>query len=216
MSEAQNLPQTVPVDEAMVIDYLLSNRDFFVHHGDLLTELRIPHDSGAAVSLVERQIGVYREKSLRLEKQLKELLKVARENERLGHLLHQFSVSLMRTQSTAAVLDLTRITVKRDFRADQVAVQLFDNDATVDDMFADMSASRNVVCGMLSARKRALLFDHPDEAASMALILLHAEGNNMGVMALASKDKNSFHPSKGILFLSQLGDLVSHRLLTVR
>ena len=92
MSEQQNRVQEHIADEVMVIDYLLANPDFFVTHGDLLTRLQIPHDSGGAVSLVERQIGMFREKSLRLEKQLKDLLEVARENERIGMLLHQFAV----------------------------------------------------------------------------------------------------------------------------
>ena len=217
MSTEPTLPRdSTTADESMVIDFLLSNPDFFVNHGDLLTELTVPHDSGEAVSLVEHQLRVYREKGLRLEKQLKELLKVARENERLGQLIHQFATSLMRAKSPSGVLKLTREAAKRDFRADQVSIQLFDSDATINDMFADMSASRPVICGMRSSRKRAMLFESPDNIASMAMILLHAEGENLGVLSLASRDKSSFHPSRGTIFLSQLGDLVSHRLLTVR
>ena len=119
----QNLAQAPITDETMVIDYLLSNPDFFVEHADILTRLKIPHDAGGAVSLVERQIEIYREKSLRLEKQLKDLLEVARENERIGQLLHQFAGVLMRTQSTAAVVKATRQSILRDFHTDQVKPQ---------------------------------------------------------------------------------------------
>jgi uncharacterized protein YigA (DUF484 family) len=216
MTEPQNLARQQPTDEEMVIDYLLSKPNFFVTHGDLLTRLQIPHDSGGAVSLVERQIGIYRKKSLRLEKQLVDLLEVARENERIGLLVHQFTVSLMHTETVAAVLDLTRDILLRDFRTDEVAIQLFDEDTVISDVYAQMSATRNVVCGKLSARQRSLLFKNADDIASVALILLHADGANLGVLALGSLDKDRFHPSKGIVFLSQLGNLVSHQLLSVQ
>ena len=216
MSERQNLARQQPTGEEMVIEYLLSNPNFFVTHGDLLTRLQIPHDSGGAVSLVERQIGIYRKKSQRLEKQLVDLLAVARENERIGLLLHQFAVSLMHTETVATVLDLTRDVLLRDFRTDEVAIQLFDDDTVISDVDAQMSATRNVVCGKLSVRQRARVFENADDIASVALILLHADGANLGVLALGSLDKDRFHPSKGIVFLSQLGDLVSHQLLSVQ
>ncbi|MEM7292348.1 MAG: DUF484 family protein [Pseudomonadota bacterium] len=216
MSDGQNLAQTPVTDESMVIDYLLANPDFFVTHADILTRLQIPHDSGSAVSLVERQIEIYREKSLRLEKQLKDLLDVARENERIGQLLHQFAVTLMHTQSSAAVIKATRQTIMRDFHTDQVTLTMFDNDSTMDDTYADMSPSRSVICGRLTAQQRAKLFENADNIASVALILLHTDGENLGVLAMGSQDRQRFHPSKGILFLSQLGNLVSQRLLTVK
>ena len=216
MSDQQSLAETPITDDALVIEYLLENPDFFVVHADLLTQLEIPHVTGGAVSLVERQIEVYREKSQRLEKQLKELLDVARENERISQLLHQFAINMMTVQSSAAVLKLTRSAVVRDFNTDEIRIQLFDNDATIDAAFADMTPSRSVVCGKLTAQQRAKLFEDPDEIRSVALILLHAEGENLGVMALGSKQANRFHAGKGILFLSQLGNLVSNRLMSFR
>ncbi len=216
MSERQNLARQQPADEEMVIDYLLSNPDFFVTHGDLLTRVQIPHASGGAISLVERQIGAYRDKSQHLEKQLADLLVVARENERIGLLLHQFTISLMRAETATEVFDITRESLSCDFGVDEVTVQLFDDDTDIGDAFSDMSATRNVVCGKLSTRQRALLFENADDVASVALILLHAEGANIGMLALSSLDKDRFHPSKGIVFLSQLGNLVSHQLLAVQ
>ena len=55
-----------------------------------------------------------------------------------------------------------------------------------------------------------------EQTIAVALILLHAEGDNLGILALGSEDPHRFHPTKGVLFLSQLGSLVSQRLLTVK
>ena len=62
------------LSEDAVHDYLLHNPDFFERHAELLGTLRLPHQSGAAVSLVERQVSVLRQKDLKHERKLKELL----------------------------------------------------------------------------------------------------------------------------------------------
>ena len=64
----------VTVSEETVHDYLTDNPDFFEKHADLLETLKLPHSSGTAVSLVERQVSVLRQKDLKHERKLKELL----------------------------------------------------------------------------------------------------------------------------------------------
>ena len=40
--------------EQEMADYLSEHHDFFTRHSRLLADLRIPHDSGIAVSLIEK------------------------------------------------------------------------------------------------------------------------------------------------------------------
>src|SRR5690554_3034051 len=49
---------------AEVAEYLRQNPAFFVEHDDLLADLLIPHQSGQAVSLVERQVKLLRERNI--------------------------------------------------------------------------------------------------------------------------------------------------------
>ena len=72
------------ISEQAVQDYLADNPDFFERHGDLLKSLRLPHGSGGTVSLVERQVSVLRQKELKNDRKLKELLAVARANDALA------------------------------------------------------------------------------------------------------------------------------------
>ena len=71
------------LSEQAVHDYLAAHPDFFERHSTLLSSLHLPHASGGAVSLVERQVSVLRQKELKLQRQLRELLNVARENDTL-------------------------------------------------------------------------------------------------------------------------------------
>jgi uncharacterized protein YigA (DUF484 family) len=67
--------------EEAVARYLEDHPDFFLTHGALLEGLQIPHrDSAGAVSLIERQVRVLRERNQALQDQLRELIEIAREN----------------------------------------------------------------------------------------------------------------------------------------
>ena len=91
--------------EDAVHDYLEANPDFFENHGDLLSSLRLPHVSGAAVSLVERQVSVLRQKDLKLERKLKELIDVARVNDVLGTKMHQLTLHLLAASGISETLE---------------------------------------------------------------------------------------------------------------
>ena len=61
-----------------IAEYLQRHADFFDRHSSLLMDLKVAHKpGGAAISLVERQITVLRQRSQDLERQLKELVTVA-------------------------------------------------------------------------------------------------------------------------------------------
>src|SRR5690606_36444363 len=80
------------IDEAGVIEYLLQNPDFLERHPQLLAELRIPHPCGTAVSLLEHQARVLRERNRALQARLDELLAVARDNDRLAARTHPMTL----------------------------------------------------------------------------------------------------------------------------
>ena len=46
-----------------IAEYLRANPDFFNEYPDLLTDIKVPHASGDAISLVERQLTALREQN---------------------------------------------------------------------------------------------------------------------------------------------------------
>ncbi len=76
-------------------DYLAAHPDFFEHHATLLGTLHLPHATGGTVSLIERQISVLRQKNLKLEKKLQELIDVARANDLLAAKIHELAMQLL-------------------------------------------------------------------------------------------------------------------------
>lgn len=214
------------LDEAVVADFLRQHRDFLARNPDVLAELRVPHEPGSgAVSLIERQVAVLRERNQRLESRLGELLQTARDNERVGAHLLALGRGLLEAESLDGVVALVRDTLLSEFAADEVVIRLIDTedghhaeqdperfsrpgDAAIAP-FDDFLRRGEPVCGDVTQQQIDALFgDAADQIGSCALVPLRS-GRALGLIGLASRDPGHFHAAMGTLFLAQLGELVS-------
>jgi len=218
------------LSEDAIHDYLADNPDFFERHAELLGSLRLPHSSGAAVSLVERQVSVLRQKDLKHERKLRELLKVARANDALAGKIHRLTLELLGSSDLATTLASLEEALRADFGADQSILVMFGEP----EVFADIKVGRffKVVaredgalkafstflkgsgprCGQIRDSQRDFLFGkETDEIGSAALVPL-GSGSAIGFMAIGSADSERFHPGMSIDFLGRLGELVAEAL----
>src|SRR5579863_5865190 len=115
------------VNDASVADYLSTYPDFFERNAALLGKLRLPHmrDSGATVSLVERQVEVLRERNQALERKLKELVDVARANDALADRIHRLSQRLIRAHTLLETINALETSLREDFDARDSVLVLF-------------------------------------------------------------------------------------------
>lgn len=213
--------ETALNDEA-VENYLRAHPDFFERHTELLTVMRLPHRvDGGAVSLVERQVALLREKNRQLERKLMDLVQVARDNEHLSSRLHRLALSLMDADGLDAVLATTQELLRGEFKADHVEVRLIgDLEAgssphfvTTDDTglneFEELFETKRPLCGRLTEAQLQFLFsENAGSVASAVAVPLFSTGK-LGVLALGSGDESRFHPGMGTLFLGYLGELIS-------
>ncbi len=218
------------LSEEGVHDYLADNPDFFERHPDLLSTLRLPHSSGAAVSLVERQVSVLRQKDLKHERKLKELLEVARANDALASKIHGLTLRLLGSSDLATTLASLEEALRADFDADQSILVLFGEpeafaEVEVGRFFKVASRQDDALkafntflkgsgprCGQIRDSQRDFLFGkETDEIGSAALVPL-GTGSEIGFIAIGSADSERFHPGMSIDFLGRLGDLVAEAL----
>ena len=89
------------VTEDQVAAFLRDNPDFFLDHQELLAELSLPHQSGEAVSLLERQVSVLRERTYHANAKLGNLLENASKNDELFELTRSLVLTLLRADSIA-------------------------------------------------------------------------------------------------------------------
>ena len=82
MSKKDVQQNNVPaIDAEGVAEYLEQNPGFFEQHADLLSDIKLQHGSGGAISLIERQVAVLREKNQALESNILQLVQIAQDNE---------------------------------------------------------------------------------------------------------------------------------------
>lgn len=239
-------PQTTDVegvtDAGAVLRFLTANPDFFNHHQDVLPRLHIPHASGRAVSLVERQVSALRGRCSSLESSLRDLIGVARANEELQGRLHALVREIVSAASLDVVIAATRRSLRESFGAEAVHVLLVeahgvpdegDDELAADDggpdsaeayrlrlgandarlaCFRTLFEEGGTRCGMPSAAQLEILAgERRAEIGSAALIpLVHEEA--LGVIMLGSRDESRFGVGKGVVFLDQLGEVLSRRL----
>ncbi|MGI9232837.1 MAG: DUF484 family protein [Woeseiaceae bacterium] len=218
------------LSEQAVHDYLAAHPDFFEQNPRLLSTLNLPHSSGGTVSLVERQISVLRQKDLKLERQLRELISVARANDVLSAKIHELTLQLMTADDLSATVLALEQAMRSGFGADQSVLILFGEPEAFTDIdagrffrvigrkdgqlkpfstFLNGSGSR---CGRIRDSQREFLFhDDAEEIGSAALVPI-GESAEIGFLAVGSTDSNRFHPGMSIDFLTRLGDLIASAL----
>ena len=209
--------------EREIAEYLLSHPDFFVRNEEVLNDLEVPHRTGDAVSLIEHKVRMLQDKANQYQKQLQELIAVARENEQLNQRLHRLTLNLIESASVEEVLATLQDELRDRFNADAVELKLF---STEDLKEAQMSEAGMAIfrkfmhtdkptCGPLKDEKLKVLFgDQAGEEGSAALIPIRTSDLS-GVLAIGSRDRERFHSGKGVDFLVRLGELASLTLQAV-
>jgi len=222
MTTPQQLQANEDDVESGVAAFLQRNPDFFLRRPELLHELRIPHDSGAAISLLEYQARVLRERTKLLQTRLDELLAVARDNDRLADRLHRLTLELMDADSLEAVIDCLISSLRNNFQMDAVVVRLFGegdpqfdwirpNDANLG-VFTNLLRDPRPICGRLTRDQLEFLFgDTATAIGSTALVPLE-DGRTLGMLAIGSFQTDRFHPGQGTVFLRQLGATVGRAM----
>jgi uncharacterized protein YigA (DUF484 family) len=210
-----------------VADYLRSHPDFFDRHALLLSRLRLPHSTGGpAVSLVERQVAVLRERCAKLEHQLTELVAVAKFNDGLAEKIHQLAAVLIAATSTEARLRCIETSLREDFLAERAVMLLFADtaDGVLSDGFVKVVArddpqlavfgsfltSPRARCGLIpEGQKEALFGRDADTVGSAAILPLGQPPGLRGLLVIGNHDPAHFNPGKRMDFLNRLGALVT-------
>ncbi len=213
--------------ELQLIRLLREVPDILIRHPELLSVLEISHQSGSAISLIERQVAILRKKIEAKEKRLVELMDVARDNERLAKISHCLAVDLLATHDVDDVISIVLDTFKTALAADYAVVKLFSEDAElieqstglfvdVNDkklnVFKTMLQHKNTVCGKSTQAQKKYLFEEKTEQIKSVAIIPLVAGANLGLIGLGAENMQRFNSSMGTEFLSHVGELISASL----
>lgn len=211
-----------------VARYLRTHSDFFMHHSELIETLAIPHETGEAVSLVERQVEMLRTKNKELDRKLHQLITVAKDNERVSRRLHALALGILSIKGLKGTILGIQEILHGDFPGTKVNIHLFD---VMPEIKAQdcQSIERNLqkskmVQNLFSSRRRGVAFltkrqiesvfkieKNKKPIRSAAAVALKKK-EHLGILFLGSTDINRFQSGMGTLFLGNLGEIISAKL----
>lgn len=213
--------------DSVVAAYLRDHPEFFTRHLQLTESLRIPHPCRPAVSLLEYQNRLLRERSRRLHDKLLEWAMIARDNDRLAERVQRLALGLLDARGgLEELLRGVKAILREEFRAEEIALCLAIPSTSqllgvaeflrpdVVGLFNHIFHVGQPRCGRLSPEQATALFgDIACRVVSAALIPL-GSGEWRGLLAVGSHDADRFHPGVGTLFLERIGELITQTLQT--
>ena len=224
--QRQDPPQSsepLSLSPEQVAAYLHAHPKFFVDRDELLGEMRIPHQPGDAVSLVERQVRLLRERNIEMRHRLSQLMDVARDNDRLFDKTRRLVLDLLDAASLEEVVSAVEDSLRREFQVPFVSLILFSetpmpvgrwvSSAEAHQAIGGLLAGGKTLCGVLRSHELAFLFgdEERDSVGSAAVVALSFQGLH-GVLAIGSPDPQHYKSSLGTLFLSYIAEVLARVL----
>ena len=205
-----------------VASYLKTNPDFFIEQEDLLADLSLPHESGKAISLLERQVTILRDRGLDARQKLNNLLENARNNDQLFDTTRNLVLALLRAKDITEIADVAQdqlsnqanidsceviIVARQGLRvSDSVRLEAEDN---LKERFADVFRLKRTHCGPIGEEQTQYLFPASgNNIKSTALCPVISNGDVLALIAFGNSSDNYFNVNLDTLFLDFIGHVV--------
>jgi uncharacterized protein YigA (DUF484 family) len=209
-------------EQQLVRDHLTKNPDFFEQNPDVFEVINISHDSGKAISLVERQISILRERNSEMITQIDQMQAAAKDNVLLMKKTNRLVLNLIQANDLNSLSKALTVSLKSDFSTEFFSLTLINNDSAATKTavnFVSESEAKSIIGNILSAKKAvcgkrndeeiSLLFGNQAEDIGSVLALPLKTTNTFGVLALGHSDPEFYTKEIGTVFIDYIGDLLS-------
>lgn len=217
------------LNSAQVEAYLQQHPEFFHEHLELLEKISIPHPSGDAVSLISKQLELFRSRHHEMETQLNGLIEIARDNDNSANKMHELTLAVLEADTLENAIGNLNVVLAEYFLTDFFAVKIIgvdENNTGLAGLFVDPESeqlthfinelnSNESNCGRPTlAQARFLFADNALEVKSCVIIPM-AYTEIEGLVAIGSREEDRFHYSMGRLFLTQISEILATRFITL-
>jgi hypothetical protein len=203
------MPDTL--DPKDVEAFLREHPNFLQDRPGLLAVLNLPHGGEGAVSLVERQVSVLRERNIASRQKLAELSDIGRENDRLLDATRNTILALLAGENRADLTRIWRDQVTGTFQAEMGALVWLDgaSDGAEEALLASkLIRQGGGFSGVLRPQEMQTLFGTAAAEGSAALVAIRSGEDDIGVLGVGSHDTQRYHAEHGTLFLEYLAEVI--------
>jgi uncharacterized protein YigA (DUF484 family) len=204
-----------------VVAYLRENPDFFLEQEDLLADLLLPHESGKAISLLERQVTILRERGIEARQKLNNLLENARNNDQLFDTTRNLVLALLRARDVTEIVEVAMDQLSNHANIDACEIILLDQPelnvapsirveplSKMKQEYADVIRLKRTHCGSLDSAQINALFPGNCKIKSTALCPVINNSEVLALLALGNQQENYFNIHLDTLFLDFIGHVV--------
>jgi len=208
--------------EKIVREFLRDNPTFLDKNTDILECLVLPHNSGKAVSLVERQVGVLRDRNKEMRARLDNMLQTAHDNDLLFEKTKRLVLNLLEAKNLSALIETVYDSLGKDYGIEFSSLTLLGDEKKLPRTMARVSTmekanerigtllgANRAVCGILREDEMTFLFgERGRNVGSVAAVPLRYD-NLYGILAVGNSDPNFYKSSMGTLFLSYIAEILN-------
>ena len=213
-----------PIDK-VVREFLRDNPTFLDENTDILETMVLPHNSGKAVSLVERQVGVLRDRNSEMRSRLDNMLQTAKDNDLLFEKTKRLVLNLLEAKTLGALVEAVYDSLGKDYGIEFYSLTLFGDDKKLPRTMARVATTEKAnervgtliganraVCGILREDEMVFLFgERGRQVGSVAAVPLRYD-SLYGILAVGNRDPNFYKSSMGTLFLSYIAEILNRVL----
>ena len=208
------------VSNKEIAEYLILNPNFFKENPEVLNSIEIIHESGAAVSLIQKQVELLRSNYNSTTDKLMELLGIAKNNEDIFILTKELILSLINASSIEEIVALIEKSFVADFGAKKSKVLFFTessknlpkgrvkNPVEATNILGNLLKPGKIFCGEVNKEVAKFIFNRKTSVKEMALVPLNSS-SLLGLIALGSDQPGKYSDNKDTLFLDFIAEVVS-------
>ncbi len=218
------------ISEQDVAAYLVRHPDFFRQHSGILADMSLPHNSGNAVSLVERQVAILRDRSMQTRHKLGELIEAAKDNDALFNTTQSLVIELLQADSLNSVFEIIEQRLTQQFGVESYSILFISDDQASDasglaprfiksktgaeQYIAGIIDNSQSLCGTLRDGEADFIFaDAQRKIGSVAIACRKTSAtesdSSLIMLAVAHHDPSHYNSETGTLFLDYLCDILS-------
>ncbi len=233
-SQAKKAISKEKINEESILDYLKKNPEFFRNHPGILADMNLPHATGDhTVSLIEKQVAVLRERSIKSRHKLSELIEVAKENDVLFEKTQQLTLSLLKASSLTALFDTTQLQFKKAFDVESSNFLLLNDELNLtlskkyigsysdaNKAIPNVLENKKTLCSSLRPNENEFLFSSSATIGSAVIAsrpLIDIKGKQTTLLICVGNQAEDFYnQNTGTLFVDYIADilqLLSNQLL---
>jgi len=209
--------------------YLHSNPEFFNEHLELLEKISVPHPSGNAISLVSKQLELFRSRHHEMESELNVLIDIARSNDDSANKMHELTLAVLEAETfDVAIANLDevlkecfltdffsmRIITEKSYETAMPSIFVKPDDEGLTHFVKELTSS-HASCGRPTLAQAEFLFGSQALEVQSSAIIPMAFLEIEGIIAIGSRNADRFSRDMGRLFLTQMSEIVGTRFISL-